>query len=706
MKINVMKINFKILMVCILCVIELIAVLNLNSGSQYAIVELAVITISIILLILFFKCFLYSVDIIVDNSEKLYRGELNIDDIIIDNNSEFKTLAKSINSLKSNLLFFIDQIKKTTIDLSTSFQICSQNIEVSGLQNEKIKNLMENVSKNTQDQLEIVNESFELINTISASIEKISVKINDIQDAVSDLNSTSQNVMVDVNNYSDNIEVISNNMEDAIGFLKTFEGELSEITKVVDFISDISEQLKLLSLNASIESARSGEAGKGFSVIAGEITELSNVTNDGIRKINEFIKNILKNSKSVENSINLSMDNVQAGNKTFHEIKQIINNYEDENNKILYSMEQVSKEMYNIESVVKKNTLLSEKITSSTKMVSEQASDVYNIAEKVSMNNDKIDKASEEVMQVANKFKSLVSIFKIGVVPMPNKSNRKIKIGMIIVDKNRGFWLTVKLGALYAKNELENYNTDVDILYTDPVATDETLIDTLKCCIDKKPDGICILANREQYIPIIDKAYDDKIYTITYNNDFKGQSKRIACVQQDQYESGIVAGQELARQLDKKGNVAIFRFFEYPDSERICGFKEAIKKYKNINIVDTICDNLDEEESIKIFEEYLKNNIVDGIFFTARYKLRFGEIIEKCNLQNKIKVIVYDSCPVTLKYVKNRTFSGIINQDGFGQGHDPIVSMYNYLIGEKKIKERISSRIELINEENVNNYLV
>lgn len=142
-------------------------------------------------------------------------------------------------------------------------------------------------------------------------------------------------------------------------------------------------------------------------------------------------------------------------------------------------------------------------------------------------------------------------------------------------------------------------------------------------------------------------------------------------------------------------------------SQRIKGLEDVLKKHKNINIIDYVLDSIEEEKAVKIFREYLSKNSsrIDGIFFTARYKLRFGEVIKELNLQNKIKVAVYDSCPITLKNVKEGVFSCIINQDGFGQGHDPVISMFNYLIGDKKIDEKIWSRIELINSENVDNYL-
>ena len=51
-----------------------------------------------------------------------------------------------------------------------------------------------------------------------------------------------------------------------------------EIGKVVETITEISEQVNLLALNATIEAARAGEAGKGFAVVANEIKDLARQT--------------------------------------------------------------------------------------------------------------------------------------------------------------------------------------------------------------------------------------------------------------------------------------------------------------------------------------------------------------------------------------------------------------------------------------------
>lgn len=70
-----------------------------------------------------------------------------------------------------------------------------------------------------------------------------------------------------------------------------------EISRVLDLIEDIAEQINLLALNATIEAATAGEAGKGFAVVAGEVKELAKQTASATEQISTHIKGIQKNVK-------------------------------------------------------------------------------------------------------------------------------------------------------------------------------------------------------------------------------------------------------------------------------------------------------------------------------------------------------------------------------------------------------------------------
>jgi methyl-accepting chemotaxis protein len=94
--------------------------------------------------------------------------------------------------------------------------------------------------------------------------------------------------------------------------LNQSSNDIGEIVKVVSLIT---QQTNMLSLNASIESARAGEAGKGFAVVANEVKELSRQTKSATKEIALKIDFIQTQIKRVEESVIITTKSVRDLNK-------------------------------------------------------------------------------------------------------------------------------------------------------------------------------------------------------------------------------------------------------------------------------------------------------------------------------------------------------------------------------------------------------
>lgn len=167
------------------------------------------------------------------------------------------------------------------------------------ISNELLSNMHElhESDSNVDDHIVSIDASVEEMNAITKSLleqfDSYVVATNDMYKATSAARSKLDGHLDVSNELIEEIKVVMKKLAD----LSTLSLEVESVT---DLISDISANIKLLALNARIESSRAGEAGKGFAVVATEIQKLSEQTDDAVATISEKIQSVSQGVNNIE----------------------------------------------------------------------------------------------------------------------------------------------------------------------------------------------------------------------------------------------------------------------------------------------------------------------------------------------------------------------------------------------------------------------
>ncbi len=250
-----------------------------------------------------------AMDDIVAGLEKLAEGDLNISiqESTLKRKDEIGTIAESTLTLKKELEDVISSSLELSHMVTTSGDHLASSAatatEVSG----QVTVAVEDISRGSVAQAENVEDSV-------GNTEQMGNSIDDISESVGDLSSSAEEMMLATNRTVEALEqLMAQNKSVMISMgeidqqIQATNRAVREIADATNIIKDISNQTNLLSLNASIEAARAGEAGRGFGVVATEISILADQSRDAAATISEIIETLVGESqKSVETILKLN----------------------------------------------------------------------------------------------------------------------------------------------------------------------------------------------------------------------------------------------------------------------------------------------------------------------------------------------------------------------------------------------------------------
>jgi|GEM_PF-875984 len=240
--------------------------------------------------------------IITDHLEKIGEGELAADPVPMAVMDDLALINRGIQEMKGRIAGIISEIRTMTglLDSSTV----------------EIFKITDSFSEDTQNQAATIEEITATIEEAAANIEGISVNTTNQVDSLKnliggmdELTLTMEAMQEKTTGASEQTDDITNqarlgeeSLQSMIESMKRISQGSSRMTDIISIINDISDQINLLSLNASIEAARAGDYGRGFAVVADEISKLAETTAASVKEIGTIISS---SDKEVEEGIRI-----------------------------------------------------------------------------------------------------------------------------------------------------------------------------------------------------------------------------------------------------------------------------------------------------------------------------------------------------------------------------------------------------------------
>jgi methyl-accepting chemotaxis protein len=268
---------------------EVAQLAKFNSEQADKVIAIAVPSILIIVILLLFsvywvlnKQFTQPMASLMKHLDYFGQGDFS-HPIRVTSEDELGRMRQQLANTQDFLRQLLAQIKHASHELNQSADVVNRGAS--------------EIALGTQSTTSRIEQTATAVTEMTSTVQEVAQNATGAAQAASKADASAQSGRQVMQNTIETINALSNEVKEASEVIRKLEDDTNSVGTVLDVIRGIAEQTNLLALNAAIEAARAGEQGRGFAVVADEVRNLAQRTQESTAEIQQIIENVQTGAK-------------------------------------------------------------------------------------------------------------------------------------------------------------------------------------------------------------------------------------------------------------------------------------------------------------------------------------------------------------------------------------------------------------------------